>query len=335
MTLSFSWATNANYSTGPNVGTPTRIDPASTANGFINGTIAAAQHINFLFDAVGDQLVQAVDGVGGGTYTLGSALRFQGADVEINAGLEILASGELNVQNGGLVQVLSGGLVDVLSGGQIEISSGASISVASGGLIDVVAGGAIEMNASEDLRIDDVINFFRLTLTPVGIEPGVSTDSWSPRIGAAFVGPTLGWLQADTSAAFTIAFPLNLPVGDDILEVTAFVDGSQAGVDHADLPATLPVLSLVRVSATGVATVVARRVDQSANVAAYNLQHSIVLANGALDAGTLPHTVLVDEAYYLVLTGETGANAQDGKFGLISLSGECVARSYRSELMTY
>lgn len=44
------WASNTNYSTGPDSGTPTKVDPSSDANGFIKGVIAAPQHVNFLFN---------------------------------------------------------------------------------------------------------------------------------------------------------------------------------------------------------------------------------------------------------------------------------------------
>lgn len=47
MKLPQPWATNDNYSSGPDVGSATKIDPASTANGFVRGTAAAAQHVNF------------------------------------------------------------------------------------------------------------------------------------------------------------------------------------------------------------------------------------------------------------------------------------------------
>lgn len=43
------WATNTNYSTGPDAGTETKTDPASDANGFIDDVIAAPQHVNYLF----------------------------------------------------------------------------------------------------------------------------------------------------------------------------------------------------------------------------------------------------------------------------------------------
>jgi len=42
------WATGINYSTGPDTGTPTKVDPSSDLNGFIRGVIAAPQHVNYL-----------------------------------------------------------------------------------------------------------------------------------------------------------------------------------------------------------------------------------------------------------------------------------------------
>lgn len=338
MTLSFSWATNALYSTGPDVGTATRVDPASTANGFIAGTIAAPQHINFLLDAIGDQIVKAVDGVDGGTYTLGAALRFQGADVEINAGLEILAAGEMNVQSGGLINVLTGGLLDVQ--GQAQVSSGAVLSVLSGGLLDVISGGTVEFNTTEDLKIDDATDAFRLTLAPSAIQISAGAMTWTPQFsGDVHAGVTSGWQQDVVSAPFTIAFPINLPPGDEIVSVTALVNGSvtSGSGGHTNKPtgSDLPSLALVRVDGNGAATVVARRADQAADVTAYNGQHTIVLTSGSLDAGTLSHTVDANYAYFVVLKGETGADAVAGEFGIHSISGVCIARTYRSNLMVY
>jgi hypothetical protein len=43
-----NWASNANFSSGPDTGTETKTDPGSQANGFIRGTIAAPQYLNFL-----------------------------------------------------------------------------------------------------------------------------------------------------------------------------------------------------------------------------------------------------------------------------------------------
>lgn len=48
MKLPQVWATATNYSTGPDTGTATKVDPSSSTNGFIRGTVAAAQHVNHL-----------------------------------------------------------------------------------------------------------------------------------------------------------------------------------------------------------------------------------------------------------------------------------------------
>jgi hypothetical protein len=44
------FATNDNYSSGPDTGTPTKVDPATPGNGFVAGTAIAPQHVNFMFN---------------------------------------------------------------------------------------------------------------------------------------------------------------------------------------------------------------------------------------------------------------------------------------------
>ncbi len=54
------WATNDDYASGPDVGTPTKVDPDSEANGFVRGQAAAAQHINHLFNGVSGAGARAI-----------------------------------------------------------------------------------------------------------------------------------------------------------------------------------------------------------------------------------------------------------------------------------
>ncbi len=333
MTLSFTWATNALYAAGPDLGSATKVDPASTANGFIKGVIAAPQHVNYLFDLVGDELAKAVDGLNGGTYGLASNLIFNGV-------------GE--VRFGGVARVISGGTF-ITEGSSIFNNTATfnlnavfalAAHVQTGATFTVDSGGEILAESSGGIAIDDSGDGIWLTMTPQSIQPdtGGTDPSWLPGLsGVAFAGTVQGWAQADVNAAFSIAFPLNLPPGDDIVSLTANVDGSFAGVGHALSPvgSDMPTLALVRVDSTGTATVVARRRDQSANAAAYNSQHTISLLNGALDAGTLPHTILSTSRYYVVLHGATGANAEADKFGVNSISGTCLARKYRATTMVY
>ncbi len=341
MTLSFTWATNALYSTGPDSGSSTKVDPASTSNGFIAGVIAAPQHVNYLFDLVGDELAKAVDGINGGTYVLTAPLRFEGADVQIAADLKVVSGGTITVASGGDINVASGGDVNLGTGADLVLSSGATATVGSGAFLLVTGTGSVFIDASEKLVISNAANTYRLTLTPsaIGADSGGTNPAWRPGLSATpFAGPVEGWFQHDVLSGFTIAFPLPLNAGDDISTVVVAVDGSFAGVGHAAKPtgADLPTVALVAVSGTGVATVIASRADQSANVTVYNSDHSITLSTGASGmTGTMPHTVSSSSAYYVVVTGETGANAEADKFGIRSISGAVVARSYRSALMTY
>lgn len=347
MTLSFLWATNANYSSGPDTGTATKVNPASTANGFVAGTIAAPQHINFLFDAVGDEIAKAVDGAGGGTYTLSANLIFNGAgELRVGSVGRVLSgatfigdAGSAGIWNGeftfnDLVTFDAGSVLDIQD--QAQLSAGALFTVIPTAVFDVLAGATVEFNASEDLKIDDVLNTYFLTLTPQATALSSDIPTWQP-----LSPPCAGWIQKNVSAQFQISFALNLPVGDSIVSLTAAIDGA-AGVGHGG---TVPTgadrltVSLVRVDGGGNVTTVASLADAAVagtGAGEYDQIHSVVLQNGASGmTGTLPHTVLSGHRYCVMVAGETGANAVANTTAVLGLFGDCVARSYRSAAMVY
>lgn len=397
MTLSFSWATNANYSAGPDISTPTKVDPASTANGFINGTIAAAQHVNFLFNGLATELVKAVDGVNGGTYTLGSVLRFEGADVQIAADLEVVSGGEINVnaggqinvdsgaqvdiageinvltggdidiesgaqidlESGGVLNVLSGGDINVASGGDINLASGGELAIASGGFVSVAAGGSINVDGTlnivtgggnmavsgavsvssggtvtlgagalltiedqNDLLInDDAVNA-RLSMTPTWIESAGGAVTWDR--SASSPGGALIQTQVDAAAQYIAMFPVVLPPGDDITAVTVMLHGTigSAGA-HGALPGLMPQVALIRVDAAGTQTTIDTVTDGSLSQAAYDANHSVVLALGA------PETVSGSNAYYVLVLGEAGSDSQANSLGIRSITVSATVRSFR------
>jgi hypothetical protein len=318
-----SWASDTNFASGPNSGTPTKVNPGAGyfAQGWVPGDTVPGQYANFLFNALTASLADivskvsniAVDGAAGGTYTLSAPLIFNGT-----------------------VRMGATGVFDIASSGQAQVSSGGFFNVLSGGKLDVISGGNVEFNDVDDLTIDDQIGAFRLTLTPQSVQAdaGGTDPAWFPIFPGtpAFAGTTGGWYQSDVTFQPVIVFPISLPYGDDILTVVVSVNGSANGVGHAAKPTggDLPTVSLVRVNTSGTATVLARRADQSADVTAYNAQHTITLATGALDAGAMPQTLDDDFMYYVVVTGETGGNAEADKFGVTGISGQTVMRGYRS-----
>ncbi len=296
------WASDTNFSSGPNIGTPTRSNPGSGyfAQGFIPGDTIPGQFVNFVLGGMSDylthlrtQLIVAIDGTNGGTYVLtdqlifdgGSAVRFVDQDLEI------------------------------LSGARIVVSDA----------------GEISMGDSEDLTIDDSTDVFRLSLgSAVALLSG-GAATWKPEPRGA------GWRQVDVSGGFDVSFPLPLPVGDTITNIKVVVNGGVGAGHGGAIPSgtdRLRVL-LVSVDTAGVATIVASKRDPSASVGAYDASHVITLDSGSLDSGTLPHLVDDDAVYYVVVEGEAGANAVANTTVVTSIFGDVIARSYRSSLMVY
>jgi hypothetical protein len=168
------WATNLNYSAGPDAGTPTKVDPSSIPNGFVQGVIAAPQHVNFLIAGLSEEIVKAIDGVDGGTYTLGDPLIFDGDDVQFAATARVLSGGLFTVNSGGSVVLSSGATVTLnaaldINGnadldaaavftvhGEIALatSGGGELSVASGAIINVNSGGRVDLNTGSELNVE-------------------------------------------------------------------------------------------------------------------------------------------------------------------------------------
>lgn len=338
MTLAFNWATNANYSTGPDVGSPTRVNPASTANGFISGVIAAPQHINFLFDAVGDQLAKAVDGIGGGTYAMLAPLRFNGDAVQIGEELDILAGASIELSSTASINVNAGADINVDAGAQIDVAgnanvlSGGNVNLASGASVLSGSGAVVRLEDSEDLTINANAELYILTMTPQGISLSADIPTWQP-----LNPPCAGFVQTDVSAAFLICFPLNLPPGDSIVSAIVTVNGAGAGAGHAAQPSggNRLLVSIVSVDQDGAVTTLATRADQSGSAGAYDVSHGINVASGNLDSGSLPRTVSDSLRYYITVAGEHGGDAVAATTVVTGIQGVCTARSYRSAVMVY
>ncbi len=130
-------------------------------------------------------IVNAVDGVDGGTYALQSDLRFEGpADFQVNTTLDILGSGKIDmaassslnfiagasllmfssstmilaglmqVDSGGEIEVESGGALNVEGGAALNVESGGELNVLSGGAAKVLSGGAIDVESGADINVE-------------------------------------------------------------------------------------------------------------------------------------------------------------------------------------
>jgi hypothetical protein len=151
------WATNTNYSTGPDSGTPTKVDPSSAANGFISEVVAAPQHVNYLIATLVAELLKAVDGEGGGTYTPADDLEFTGSKTLIlDLDVELTAGHTLELE--GAIHLPSSGRINLASGAVIGLNSGASLIAGSGGIVELDSGSALNAAFGSTVSLAGTVN---------------------------------------------------------------------------------------------------------------------------------------------------------------------------------
>jgi len=124
---------------------------------------------------------------------------------------------------------------------------------------------------------------------------------------------TAVWQQTDPGPVFTdagatgdkIAFPMTLPIGATLNHVRAYIKGS-AG--HAALPAVMPKLQAFKLAVeTGVITQLGSDLyDPATPKEAYEVAHNFGIV------AAFAEVVAVNYVYYIVITGESGANSQVG-----------------------
>lgn len=282
-----------------------------------------------------------------GVQTVTGDINVAGPGGEIN----LQSSGRLDVQSGGIVRVESGGDIDVESGGEVNVKSGGRVDVESGGIVHVLSGGDLDLDGdldvgstgrinllgsskilgsfnseiqvfdADDLTINNSSVGFRVALTAAHVEETTPGDpSWSSEA-------TGTWLMKNADGLF-ICFPLLLRPGDVITSLRMTLDGG-AGAGHGGTnPTDMPQLQLVRVSTSGVLTVVQTTTDPVTG-ASYNSVHSVTMSGGAL-----PYTVTSDVHLVRVRAeGPTGGVAFSTR--LCSIDGTLTAKGFRGATEVY
>lgn len=255
----------------------------------------------------GDILIRSgaqVNCFAGGQIDLSGLLEVQSGgiiDLLTGAAMDVQSGAEIDLQSGGDILMRSGSQINCQAGAQIDISgtasvlSGGTIAVASGGDIDGADGSEILPHHSEDVRITDTrTSTLRHAMGPAMIQTLSGVPSWGS-FGNA------NWQQLDVSSAAAIYFPLLLVPGDVIDQIAVRVVGAGG---HAGLPGTMPIVDVMHVTTTGTVTIVDTQTDTSVSAAAYDVTHFIT-------CGSIAHTI-GDEAYYIRVRGEAGANSLAG-----------------------
>ncbi len=270
MKLPQPWATSTNYASGPDTGTPTKVDPASTANGFIRGTAAAAQHVNFNLHPLAETTRR--------TFTTGClALRLLDTveQDDLTAGLGVASVADtvatvlIKASTTGVTRAISGAGADaggVVSGVTDSVLQAARVSST---IVAIAAGGT---------------NTTRTTNNGVGWSAGGATGLLTAPVSIGANGTQFAIVTAaggsahGTGATWTVA-----TTGDDISDVVT-------GGGITSVAGITGILVAVGLEATD--TAFARSVDNG------------VLWTAA--SGTVPNAATQTDAGWITSDGTTG-----------------------------
>jgi hypothetical protein len=173
-----------------------------------------------------NQLLNAIDGVGGGTYTLGAALIFAGSDVRFDADVEFRATCEATFlsgaravfDSGSEVQFAAGSIVDIntdmdLDGsstfsmhGELDVLTGAVLDIETGGLANVNSGGRFDVNNGGDFNVEAGGTFDLTGTMTVGATGNVNVGSGGNvtlQSGADLIAQSGGTILLQSGAALT------------------------------------------------------------------------------------------------------------------------------------
>ncbi len=219
----FEFATNTNYSTGPDVGTPTKVAPSAGEidSGFVRGTAAVAQHVNWLFGEVQEWL-EYLAGLATDTEFLEDLedrdWHFKG-EIVVDGGADIA----LGVSVGGDLEVgdtffVSG---DTTLTGAVTLSSSLTVT------------GTTLMNGDLTLGAGDNITMASRTVScnvPLNFSPCMSSSldaqSW---LGA---GGVYGFhVFGDTATSLPSVCEFTVPVGASLINVLVGYSAFSAGME--------------------------------------------------------------------------------------------------------
>jgi hypothetical protein len=251
------------------------------------------------------ELLKAIDGSGGGTYTLTAPLILAGDTVRVDEQLFINGTGELITD--GDVTIQGNSELLVTSGSELTVNPGALMSVYgdAGFAGDVSLQGTVELEAGASLSIADptaitVAAYSETLEVPMLSLPSVGEANWlaDPLTNG-------GWLNTALSSQ-EIFFVLPVSAGDVITNVRVQVVGG-AGAGHAGVdPSTKLRVRLYESPARGSGggyTSLASVTDPATG-AGYDARHNVTLS---------PAYTALTRMYLVAVRGETGGSAASGE----------------------
>lgn len=239
------------------------------------------------------------DGVGNWSlYEYNRKIYFSGEVVKLTTGAELIVESDANINS--LYAATADISGNLFVGGDITLNNNlAVLGTATVEDLEVInkisgqSGGTLAVNSSitspSYLITDAITGLIRISQAGGNALEG----SWYSNNDNIWKNDALG---------LNLNYNLNLPQGIVITEISVRFKGKTG---HADLPASMPsILFRRRNASSGLDLTIGSQTDTSINTSSYEIIHNITISG-------LNHTINnTDNAYYLRVTAESGANAE-------------------------
>lgn len=362
------WASDTNFSSGPDTGSPTRVDPGSGyfAQGWVPGQTIPGQYSNYLFGELTDYLADirtAVNGkamsVDGGTHTLTANFIFaDGFNIELNNDILVKASGNIFVENNGLIEVQAGGALTI-DGGQTVAgtfngtaasvftwTNGADVTFDTVVVIDATNGeiqldGLLTVSGGADIQVANngqiIIQSGGNMVAEDPEDITINDDSQNFRLcmTPAWIEQVSDAFMWDRVANSTALIQQNVTSGYQMLFTLPLVVGDVLNSVSMMVNGSAGGGSHGGTLPTTRPTIEVFSVDVSGVETPVGTTGVDIAANAAAydvahatTISAIGHTVTAD-AYYIRIKGEHDGGAQAGTTGILSIFGNVTAKFYR------
>lgn len=269
-------------------------------------------------DHIQSELVKAIDGTGGGSYSPSANVTIGGAaewrfdnTVRFRTGSELLTDAGSQSDFAGNVDFFLG----------VDFRETSAVSFIAGGIVTFHDGTRVVVEELDDLEVDNKNQVMRL-------HNGWGEATWNATEPYWEMDDGI-WIQLANTSGASIYFALPVMAGDSIVEMGVTVEGDYGASHGGNTPAGLPRVRILEQDGSGDFTVVVAEFTDTTSGAGYAAAHVLVL-DATSTGGALPYTA-TNTNYVVEVRGEFGLDSSAGALAMKRLQATITRRRLVSQ----
>jgi hypothetical protein len=254
-------------------------------------------------DHIQSELIKAIDGSGGGSYSPSANVTIGGAaewrfdnTVRFRTGSDLLTDAGSQSDFSGQVDFFS----------NVDFRETSTVEFIAGGLVEFHDGTRVVIEELDDLEVDNQNKTMRM-------HNGWGEATWNSTEPYWEMDDGI-WIQLANTSGAAIYFALPVMAGDSIVDMGVTVEGDYGASHGGATPAGLPRIRILEQDGSGDFSVVVAEVTDSTSGAGYAAAHVIVLDN-TTTGGDLPYTA-TNTNYVVEVRGEFNTDSAAGALAM-------------------